>query len=110
MAFRASDDARTELAQLLAQPVLKKAFDAIREKGVPKSIPQIDNRNHPDTVIAHKFHEMVGINYALDLFERMTFPLNEHPDDQTDAEQEPYAHSLPAHLREMPKFPYPPKQ
>jgi len=98
-AIRASDDARAQVGEWLSHPIAKQVFEAIRERGIPKNIPQIDNRNHPDTVIAHKFHEMVGLNLALDLFARMTYPLNEHPDDKREAEEEAYLHSIPAHLR-----------
>ena len=100
IAFRKSDDARAELARLINEPVMRQALEAIRDAGVPKSIPQLDSRNHPDTVVAHKFHEMVGINSAIDALTRMTFPLNQHPDDKE--EEEPFAHTLPKHLRKMP--------
>jgi len=102
MAFRKSDDARAELGMLLGNKTLQLAISAIREKGVPKSIPQIDTRNHPDTIIAHEFHKMVGINHALDLLERMTYPLDTHPDDEREGEEEAYAHSLPPILRGKP--------
>jgi hypothetical protein len=102
IAFRRSDDARTELARLLNEPALKQAIEVIREAGIPKSIPQLDSRNHPDTVVAHKFHEMVGINSALDALSRLTLPMNEHPDDH--AEEEPFSHTLPKHLQKLPTF------
>lgn len=102
MAFRKSDDARAELGMLLGNKTLQLAISAIREKGVPKSIPQIDTRNHPDTIIAHEFHKMVGINHALDLLERMTYPLDTHPDDEAETEEVPHAWNLPANLRGKP--------
>jgi hypothetical protein len=102
MAFRKSDDARTELGNLLGNKTLQWAIDAIREKGIPKSVPKVDTLNHPDTIIAHEFHKMVGINYALDLLERMTYPLDTHPEDEKEPE-EAFVHTLPAHLRTPPK-------
>lgn len=102
IAFRNSDDARAELARILNEPVMKQAIEAIRDAGVPKTIPQLDSRNHPDTVVAHKFHEMVGINSALEAFVRLTYPMNKHPDDKE--EEEPFAHTLPKHLQKMPNF------
>ena len=110
IAFRRSDDARTNLGHLLNDPTLKAAIEAIREKGIPKSIPKLDTKNHPDTIIAHEFHKMVGINYALDLLTRMTFPLDQHPDDAQEREENPWEHNLPAHLRGNPPAMSIPKQ
>ena len=102
MAFRTNDTLRTELGNALGGNAMRLAFEAIRERGIPRSIPQIDTRNHPDTIIAHEYHKMVGINMALDLLERLTFPVDTHPEDEKDQE-EAYVHTLPAHLRTPPK-------
>jgi len=109
IAFRSNDTLRTELGSALGGNAMQLAFEAIRERGIPRSIPQIDARNHPDTIIAHEYHKMVGINLALDLLERLTYPLDTHPEDEKEQE-EAFAHTLPPYLREMPKFPYPPKK
>lgn len=97
--IRESDDARAQIGEWLAAPIAKQVFEALRERAIPRSIPQIDNRNHPDTIIAHKYHEMVGANNTLDWFSRLTYPLDTHPDDGAEAEEVPHAWNLPAHLR-----------
>ena len=97
IAFRRSDSARAELAVLLNNPTLKAAFAAVLEAGVPREIPKMDARNHPDTDISHHFYRMVGINSVLEMLDKMTYPLEDIAADH-DVE-EPFAHSLPVHLR-----------
>ena len=99
--FRKSDSNRQQLNHLLNDPVMKMALDAIREAGVPKSMPEIYAGVHPDTIIAHDYHKKVGINEALSALSAMTFPLNEAPDDVK--EETPFEHTLPKELRKLPK-------
>lgn len=97
IAFRKSETNRAQLNEILQHPVLKSALDAIREAGVPKSMPDIYAGVHPDTIIAHDYHRKVGINEVLSALNSMTYPLNEAPEDQK--EESPFEHSLPSELR-----------
>jgi len=97
IAFRKSDTNRAQLNELLQHPVLKSALDAIREAGVPKSMPDIYAGVHPDTIIAHDYHRKVGINEVLSALVGMTYPLNEAPEESKD--EAPFEHSLPKELR-----------
>lgn len=98
--FRKSDTNRAQLNELLQHPVLQLALDAIREAGIPKTMPDIYAGVHPDTIIAHDYHRKVGINEVLSALNSMTFPLNQAPEDQQ--EETPFEHSLPKDLRELP--------
>lgn len=99
--FRKSEHLRQQLASLLDNPVLKQALDAIREAGVPKSMPEIYAGVHPDTIIAHDYHKKVGINEVLAALITMTFPLNEAPEEIKD--EVPFEHTLPKELRTPPR-------
>lgn len=99
--FRKSEHLRQQLNNLLNDPVMKQALDAIREAGVPKSMPEIYAGVHPDTIIAHDYHKKVGINEVLAALNTMTFPLNEAPEDIKD--EVPFEHTLPKELRSPPK-------
>jgi len=101
-AFRASTEDRAELSRALQVPAVMRAFIALREAGVPRTIPELDSRNHPDTIVAHTFYKFVGRNETLDDFERLTFPMNEAPDEKEEIET-PFQHSLPPELRTQPK-------
>lgn len=100
-AFRKSEHLRQQLSSLLDNPVLKQALDAIREAGVPKSMPEIYAGVHPDTIIAHDYHKKVGINEVLAALITMTFPLNEAPEEIKD--EVPFEHTLPMELRKPPR-------
>ena len=102
IAFREQEGLRAQLKELLANPVLKSALDAIREAGIPKSMPEIYSGVHPDTIIAHDYHRKVGINEVLAALNTMTFPVNSAPDEQVD--EVPFEHMLPKELRTPPNF------
>jgi len=97
LAFRKVATNRAQLQELLNHPVMKSALDAIREAGIPKSMPEIYAGVHPDTIIAHDYYKKVGINEVLSALIAMTFPLNAAPDEQ--AEEKPFEHNLPPELR-----------
>ncbi len=97
IAFRKMDSHRAQLNELLQHPVLRSALDAIRDAGVPKSMPEIYAGVHPDTIIAHDYHRKVGINEVLSALISMTFPLNEAPEDEKT--ETPFEHTLPPDLR-----------
>lgn len=97
IAFRKVDTNRAQLAGLLDHPVMRSALDAIREAGIPKSMPEIYSGVHPDTIIAHDYHRKVGINEVLSALQAMTFPLNQAPEESV--EETPFEHALPENLR-----------
>jgi hypothetical protein len=94
--FRRVENNRAILAELLKQPVLQLALNAVRESGVPKSMPGIYAGVHPDTIVAHDYHRMVGINEAISTLSEMTKPVASAEGVQEEA---PFVHSLPKHLR-----------
>lgn len=102
IAFREQEGLRAQLKDLLANPVLKSALDAIREAGIPKSMPEIYSGVHPDTIVAHDYHKKVGINEVLATLTALTFPLNSAPDETP--EEVPFEHALPPELRKAPNF------
>ncbi len=96
--FRNSEPLRVELADLLSNPTMVMALSAIRERSRPRNLPDPMPGSHPDTTVAHRFYQLLGINEALDMLHQLT----EKPapqDNQDELESQPYFHGLPEPMK-----------
>jgi len=100
-AFRNQEGLRKQLHDLLVSPVLKTALDAIRMAGVPRKLPNLDTRNHPDTIVSHDYHRLVGINEVLDTLEGMTKAPGFAPSEME--EETPFEHAIAPDLQLTPE-------
>lgn len=98
--LRANDSFRTEYGAAINAPAFQMGLTALYEYARKQRISDIEMRNMPDTVASRLLWKQQGFYEALDWIARLTYPLNQHPDDQL--EEEPFAHTLPKHLQKMP--------
>lgn len=99
MAFRTNDTLRSEYGSAIAQPAFQMGLSALYEYARKLRISEIEMRNMPDTVASRILWKQQGFYEALDWIDRLTYPIDSHPDDKAEAEEVPHAYNLPAHLR-----------
>ena len=100
--FRSNQDLRDRLNVLLQDPVLKLALEAIGDKARPRLL--VAPRPHAplDTLVAHHFHRLAGIQVALDTLRKLTEEnpvVREEDDPLREPAENDFEHTLPPKMR-----------
>lgn len=96
--FREHKEMRADLAVLLENPALKLALAIVEEKAKPRATPQARPNAHLDSLTAHYFQELRGIQKAVDTLRQLQLP---NPIvKQDDAQEEPFFDGLPPEMKE----------
>jgi hypothetical protein len=96
--FRTHAEKREHLEGILNDPVFREAFEIIQDKAKARHVPEPRMHAHLDTLMSQQYYKILGIQYALDSFSRLTRP---NPVESVgNDEEDPFFHSLPETMKE----------
>lgn len=82
--FRSSSPLTAALGEIMDNPTMKQALDAIKEDALLRAPPQGVAGVHQDTVTAHHAYKQFGVLHVIDTLRRMTREGKEHEPDEAE--------------------------
>jgi hypothetical protein len=97
--FRKNEQAVTQLAALMSDPVFRDALKIVGDLARPTHLPETTPGIHPDTCVTHHHHLLIGITTALTKLKKLTLPILPGSLELDDPEREEFMDHLPEELR-----------
>lgn len=96
--FRKNEQAVSQLASSMSEPVFRDALRIIGDLSKPSILPETTPGIHPDTCVAHHHHLLIGITTAVNKLKKLTLPILPG-EELDDPKREEFEDHLPEELR-----------
>ena len=97
--FRKNEQAVSQLASLMSEPVFRDALRIIGDLAKPSALPETTPGIHPDTCVTHHHHLLIGITTAINKLKKLTLPILPGSLELDDPERDEFEDHLPEELR-----------
>lgn len=98
--FCQQPEMRNRLNELLGEPTMRHAIEALGSLGMPRQIPRHVPGVHHDTTVAHMYHRQLGVRTVLTMLHKMT--MQPTTVELAEAEEEMFTSGLPKEFKEDP--------
>jgi len=97
--FRLNEQAVTQLASLMSEPIFREALRIIGDLSKPSRLPDTTPGIHPDTCVTHHHHLLLGVTIAVEKLKKLTIAIKPGDPELDNPDRDEFEDHIPLELR-----------